>query len=720
MLRPNRWAGRPCHAMNSMRETILPPLREELVIHESTRGHDGQPGWGLHDPARNRFFRLDWLSFEILQRWSLGVPAVIARNVGEQTPLRPSESDVESVLTFLSQNQLLHLAGGNTSATFAREVRERRQTGWRWVLHNYLFFRVPLVQPESLLRWLDARLRLLYSPLFWWITAGALLAGVVLVSRQWETFSATWGNLRDASGLLGLVVVVLLVKVVHEFGHGLVATHFGCRVPTMGVAFLVMTPVAYTDVNEAWKLTDRSSRLWIGAAGVLAELCLAAWATLAWAVLPDGAWRNAAFILAAVTWVKSVLINASPIMRFDGYYLLSDYLELPNLHQRAFALARWQLRELLFRLGAQPPEHFRPALRRGLVSFAWFVWIYRLVLFLGIAVFVYHTFFKALGIVLFAVEIVWFVLLPVWSELTAWYKERRSIRRSRRWIGVAGGTVTLLALTAIPIPQRVRVVGVLSPQQEFKVVTPAPAQLLELSGLDGVEVQPGDILFRLASPELDQKLARAIERERTLRAEVAAAGVDATQRPRLLTLQAALATAQAARRDAELTRAQLTPTAPFAGVLRLRDCELRPGEWLARDEHMATLVAPGPLQATGFLTEQAAHLVSEGAQARFYPENAPEQTVAMVVRAVERDATRTLSHPMLTTPFGGKLPAHLVEGELVPEQAVYRVSFDAAELDSVATNQVRRGTLVIAAGRESLLARWSRNFVSLLWREAGF
>src|SRR5690606_37041899 len=136
---------------------------------------------------------------------------------------------------------------------------------------------------------------------------------------------------------------------------------------------------------EAWKLDSRRKRFAIGAAGIAAELILAVLATLAWTMLPDGPFRAAAFVLATSTWILTILINASPFTRFDGYFLLADWLNLPNLHARSFALARWWLRETLFGFGDAPPEDFAPARRRRLVMLALFTWLYRLILFIAIA-----------------------------------------------------------------------------------------------------------------------------------------------------------------------------------------------------------------------------------------------------------------------------------------------------------------------------------------------
>ncbi|MEG1042902.1 MAG: site-2 protease family protein, partial [Pseudomonas sp.] len=287
----------------------------------------------------------------------------------------------------------------------------------------------------------------------------ALVAGLWGVSRSWGEFTATLVDSLTWQGLLAYGLTLGLVKMLHELGHGFTAKRFGCRVPTMGIAFLVLWPVAYTDTNEVWKLTRRDQRLKVAGAGIVTELVIAAWALLAWVWLPDGAPKSMAFLLATTTWVSTLAINASPFMRFDGYFLLSDFLQMPNLHSRAFALARWDLREKLFKLGEPAPESFTDSKRRWLIVFAWATWIYRLVLFLGIAALVYHFFIKALGILLFLVEIVWFIAKPLWSEISAWYKRWPQIIHSRRARWSAIGLIALMVPCWLPLPTPVRTQG---------------------------------------------------------------------------------------------------------------------------------------------------------------------------------------------------------------------------------------------------------------------
>ena len=276
---------------------MLPALREELALYPAATGHDGAPGWSLHDPVRDLFFRVDWLSFEVLSRWHLGDPAAILADLERTTPLEPEPADVEAVAEFLARNQLLQQHDSEGTARYLA-ARQRARTGWwQWLVHRYLFFRVPLWNPDRFLgRW-GGTVGIFYSRGFLLATLLALTLGLVLVSRQWDVFMATVVDMFTWEALAGFAVAIVLVKLLHEFGHAFTARRMGCHVPTMGVAFLVLFPLAYTDVNETWTLPRRRQRLAVGAAGMLTEFAVAAWATWAWALLPDGT-------IVATTYIK--------------------------------------------------------------------------------------------------------------------------------------------------------------------------------------------------------------------------------------------------------------------------------------------------------------------------------------------------------------------------------------------------------------------------------
>lgn len=270
------------------------------------------------------------------------------------------------------------------------------------------------------------------------------------VARRWDAFFTTLIDNASMSGLASYAIAIVLVKTLHELGHASTAEHQRCRVPAMGIAFLVMLPMPCTDTHDTWRLTDRYDRLKVASAGTLTQMVIAAWAALAWVVLPEGSLSAAAFYLATLSWVVTLAINASPLMRFDGYFMLSNWLDLPNLHSRSFALARWHLRDVLFDLGEPRPEIFKPGLHRALIGFAWLTLLYRLVLFIGLALLAYHFFTKVLGVIFFITEIVWFILLPVKSELFSWWQRRRLIATrsaARRSLWLCAG---LIVLTVTP------------------------------------------------------------------------------------------------------------------------------------------------------------------------------------------------------------------------------------------------------------------------------
>ena len=699
-------------------QSVLPTLRQELAIGAGPRLADGQPSWTLHDPVRNLFFQLDWPSFEMLSRWDLRDPQAVLAEINRDTALQLDSEALDRLMAFLRDQQLLQPASGSAASLAA--LRDKQRGNWQqWLLHNYLFFRIPLLRPDRWLTWLQPRLAFLFSPTFRLLTIVAGVLGLTGVYRDWDRFSATLMDTLSWNGALLYGAAIVFAKTCHEMGHALTAKRYGCRVPTMGLAFLVMWPVAYTDTNEVWKLARRGQRLAVAGAGIVTELGIAVWATLAWTWLPEGGPKQVAFLLSTTTWITTLAINASPFMRFDGYYMLSDYLGLPNLHSRAFALARWDLRERLFALGEPAPEAFPRRRQTGLILFAWAVWIYRLVLFLGIAALVYHFFIKAVGIVLFVVEMGWFVALPVWRELQAWRARWPALRRSPRARRSALLAALLVFALFLPWPDRVHTSGLLQPQTRLALYAPAQAVLDALPVASGQAVEPGQPLLRLSSAELDLRASEAGTRHELLAWQSAASGLDAASRQdwQVLNDQLAVANAEQAAVSTDLQRYR--PVALFAGVMVDVDPDLRPGEWLKSQEYLGSLVAADRWQVVTYVDEEAVRRITRGDRALFVADGLAGPALRLTVASIDRNASRTLGEPELASLFGGDVLVREKNGTLFPEHAVYRVVLDA---DSAlpATTPAWRGRVTIAGQWEVPAMRFLRSAASVAWREAGF
>ena len=692
-----------------------PTLREDLQLHHGPALPDGQPSWTLQDPVRHRFIRLDWLSHEVLSHWWLADPARIAEQISQRTTLAVEPEHVVQVLEWARREELVlpqapprphGRAGGLQGLT-------------TWLLHHYLFFRVPLFNPDRLLERLLPLTAWLGSPRFTRLTLVVLVLGLLGLSRNLGQVHAQWLDLLSWQGLALYGVTLAMVKVAHEFGHALVAKQQGLRVPTMGAAFMVMWPVAYTDTSEAWRLSDARARLRIAAAGVRTELTLAAWATLAWVLLPDGLLRTAAFIVATMTWVSSLLVNLSPFMRFDGYFLLCDLLDLPNLHERSFALARWHLRQAVLGWRAASPEDVAPARRRALIAFAWATWAYRLVLYLGIAWMVYHFGFPALGLMLFAVELGWFIAAPVWREWGVWAQGWRRWRAARRWrlsllALLAGG-----ALLAVPWPVRETAAAVLMPVGELAVHLPAPATLQSLSLQPGQAVSQGTPLLAVEAPALDQRLAAVQVRQRQIERQLDMASLSGEQQAQWQILQASLASVRDEATALRMERARLQPVAPFDAVVVERDPSLRPGMVISPRQTVLRLAGKGPARVVAMVSELAAASLQPGDQAMVGVDADPRRRWPARVVSVAPHASAELAEPMLARSHGGLVEAREQAGRWLPVQPLYRVELVLQADPGLSPRHWRAHVVIDLPARRPWDRAW-RAVSEVLAREVGF
>lgn len=701
-------------------EVKLPPLRDELSLSPGPRAPDGSPTWTIQDPATGRFFRLGWMEFEVLLRWTLGRPSAIAEAIRSNTALRPTESDVRRFATQLLAANLLRPTTPQAVAQIAAQHEAARQMNLAWLaLKNYLFFRLPLVRPDALLTALAEWMRWIFSTTFLVITLGAGVVGFLLALRQWDVFVASFPYLTTGEGIvLGLAALVLL-KVLHECGHGLMAKRYGCHVRTAGVAFMLFVPMFYTDVSDAWRLKDRRQRVLIAVAGIFTELFIACWALLFWSLLPDGPLRSVAFVWATTTWILTLLVNANPLMRFDGYYILSDALDQPNLQDTAFALGRWHMRRIL--LGAQEPVPVTVARRRRriLIVYAYATWVFRFLLFMGIAAAVYLMSFKVLGILLAAVEIAWFILRPIWKEISSWRRLKLAQAMNpvmfRSFILLAG----LVLLMVLPWRATVHGDALISAEKRVLLMAPAPGQVAEIAVRPGQRVEQSQVLFRVSSPPLEHEVGLHRLRIANLswQIEVVSQQQESIARAAILIHERDAARQRLA--SAESALSQLVLRAPFDGeVVEVAD-PLDRLEWVERGEPLAMLVDRTTSHVEAFVAEQHIHRLAVGRMAQVQPRNPDLGAFAAVVEAIDTSATRQLPEVALASTHGGPIPARVgANNTTVPETPVYRVRLHP--IVPIEVTRMELATVRIEADAESLFSRSWRHIKGVLIRESGF
>lgn len=352
----------------------------------------------VQHPSNNQFFRLNQPAYyfvglldgkrTVSQAWKLA-----SEQLGDNAPTQGEAIHLMGQL--YTSNLLLADLPGDTEALF-RRYRKRIRREIQGYLMNLLFIRIPIFDPDHFLdRWLP-----IFGKLFTWfgllLLVALMSAGAYALAGKWGDLFAKGKDVLDPSNLFYLYIGTVLVKVIHEFGHSFACKKFGRdsgsggEVHVMGIMFLIFTPMPYMDASSAWALRSKWHRVVIGAAGMMVELGVASVAAIAWANTSDGTVHTILFNMMFVASVSTVLFNANPLLRYDGYYILSDLLEIPNLSQRATDYMKYLVRRYIWRVrNLQCPAHSGG-------ERAWFIiygissTIYRAIIYVGIILFVYR------------------------------------------------------------------------------------------------------------------------------------------------------------------------------------------------------------------------------------------------------------------------------------------------------------------------------------------
>jgi putative peptide zinc metalloprotease protein len=696
----------------------LPALRSDLHILRVGTFRDGSPRYRIHDPLRNRYFELGQVDVDVLAHWQGGESAIAMATrlaaAGEDVAVE----DILGLRELLVRYQLVD-ASGPANFAMLRELWLRQRLHWlTWLLHHYLFFRIPLLRPDALLVKLLPAARLLVSLPVRVLLLVLALVTPVLLAREWTDYTQAFAGLLTLEGIVASAVAAFFAKILHECGHAFVARAHGVRVPVMGLGFLVMWPVLYTDTSDSWKLPDHRARFRIAAAGIATEGAIALVALFLWTITPPGGLRSALFFLSTTSLLITLSLNASPFMRFDGYFLLSDALDFPHLHERAGAQARWWLRRTLWGRDVPPPESHGRRFGRFLVAFALVTWAYRAVVFFGIALLVYLAFFKLLGIALMAVELGWFIARPVWSEARDLWRMRRELHP--RWLrlfallALAGGGLTLLAWAG-----EARAPGLLMTAEETRLYAPSPARLAELRVQAGQQVRQGEVLMVLEAPDLAFRAQANEVGVARIQGELARIASSDRQRERALVLQEELAEALSQQQGIREEQALLTVRAAQAGRVTDLPADLVPGRWLHPRQLLGRVVATRAAQVRAWVSESQVKRLHVGQQLQFVPQMPELPRIAGRVVRVDTTGSRLLPHQLLAAQHGGPLVAtQNARGGWELHETLYQVDLDTGAAPPPA--MLSPGVLHVPTGPLDAVTASVRQLLTVLVRESGF
>lgn len=697
----------------------LPPLRNDLQLLKAPNAYDGSQAWTLYDPVSNHFFRVGVLVFYMLNNWSVDNSRELINKISVDTVFNPTEEDVSALIDFLHINQLTVQSHNQQSAEYLSQHQKYNAGRLKRLFSQYLFFRVPLFRPDVFLNRTYPFVKKLCSSTFVHFIILIGFIGVYFVSRQWDIFVNTFLHFFTFQGALIYAVALIGTKIFHELGHAYTAKHYGCRVPSMGVAFMVMMPMLYSDMTDTWRLQSKKQRIHVAAAGMINELMLAGVCLFIWAFLPDGVFRSVCFIIATTSLISSLAINLTPFMRFDGYYILSDWWGVDNLQQRSFQLAQWKLRQLLFGVIEDKPEHLFPSLEFKLICYAWLTWLYRLILFLGIALLVYHFFFKLLGLILFIVEIVMLILMPIYKEVRQWWVLKSKIHQSGRlwfWVIFLIGSFGLLF---IPWNSHVQIPGILTSATYASIYPSESAQVVSIDIKRGQKVEKDQVLIVLKSAKLDKEIELTRKQLKFFKLRAMRAVTNRQDQDDLHVILEQIAAETSKLEGLEKRQERLILRAPFSGVVAEIDETLHAHQWINNADPLCFIMDPLAIEIKGIASGNDLNRIELGQQALFYPDDPFLPTLTASINRIDWGNIKNLDMTYFASQYGGEVAVKSNnDGMFVPETTAYSVRL--GNVSSTVLQQEMRGNILIIGKPVSLAKRAYELVVSVIIRESGF
>ena len=311
--------------------TVIGNLRADIELIRPGRHGDY---YMLFDPSSEHYFKIGEEAVQILSRLDQPYELDAFMERLQRTGVHASRDDVLALVSFLVQNSLLEPGYGQVEMQKKKVAEIKRQTRLlRWA-SAYMFVKLPPLRPAHILEAIKPYTDFLVSRWMLWLIALPALLGYILMIRDFSAVRATFLDSLSWAGLAKYFVAILLLKVVHEMAHALAANHFGCKVRAFGISFIVFYPRLFTDTTDSWRL-PRKQRLLIDAGGIIGELLVGGIAALLWCYTPPGVAKSTMFYIFAVSTLSTLLANGNPLIRYDGYYILCDLVNMENLMGRS-------------------------------------------------------------------------------------------------------------------------------------------------------------------------------------------------------------------------------------------------------------------------------------------------------------------------------------------------------------------------------------------------
>jgi putative peptide zinc metalloprotease protein len=590
---------------------MKPRLRPHVQI---TRQHYRGRRWHVvHDPTSNQFYRLNPIAHDFVGMLDGHRDVETAWNASLQKfgDAAPTQNEIIQLIGQLYQSNLLSLDASPETEQLLRRGRERLKRKAAAQAIGIMYLKMRVFNPDRILTACEPVLRPILNRWGFIAWCGLVVWALYTILPHWSKLSQSFSEraLFDPAYLWLVPVAYVLTKAIHEFGHGVICKRFGGQVPEFGFMLLVLLPSPFVDASAAWSFANKWQRIAVGAAGMMFELTVASIAAFVWVAQENGGSptiQHLCFNIMVSSSIATVLFNANPLMRFDGYYILADLLEVPNLAQRSNRMLMHLVQKGIFRLKNLQPPSTDAGEQAILVVYGILSGAYRIFLFISITLFILGQFF-AIGLVLAIwTAVAWFVI-PV-GKLIHWLATSPQISEHRlRTVATTLGLVLLggVVLGVIPMPDRRHGTGVIESLNKDQLHYETDGFVVKVHKRPGEHVAKDEPIVTLESREL-------LERRRSIQSqldEFIIAERDAISRGEPASAELARERERVGREnlaEVDLRISKLVVRAPHAGMIAGADPAVRLGAFVKRGEAVCDVVDPGTVRVAATLDQRQA------------------------------------------------------------------------------------------------------------------
>ncbi|MBC7783422.1 MAG: HlyD family efflux transporter periplasmic adaptor subunit [Burkholderiales bacterium] len=646
---------------------LRPRLRPTAQI--SRQYYRGDRWYVVRDPAGNQFHRLSDPAYRFVGLLDG------SRTVGEAWDLvggqladdAPTQSEVIQILSQLFAANLIETDVTPDSAVILKRQKMHFKRKMQQRLMNLLFPRMPLWDPDNFIKTWMPVIRLMLSWFGAVVWLAVVIGAIVVLAPMWPELQASTKDAIAPSNWAWLWVTFIVIKFIHEMGHAFSCRRFGGEVHEVGIMLLVLVPTPYVDASSAWAFPNKWKRVFVGAGGMIFELFVAAVCAFIWAqTRGSGSGQlinQLAYNTMLIASVSTIIFNANPLLRYDGYYILSDYWEIPNLQRKSSEYTLGLIKRHIFRVKQQQPLP-APWQRVQLFVYAIASSAYRIFVSLAIAYMLFYSLpeqLKIIGLLMGIGALTTFLLFPLFKLLKYLSTDPELHRKRARAWGFTGAVTAALVLLigVINFPVAVRAEGVLEPAERRSIYTETPGFVEDVKVADGDWVKAGDVLMVLSNrqeqSQLDEQLIelQIVEKQITASLGNPPEHVVFTGRLQRLGFIA----------DQQKDRvAKLIIRAPIDGRVVAPEIGNMKGAYLPPSQLIATITQQSQLEA--FVVIDQADIARVGGDGKF---SAQLRCVGAPNQVVDVDASRVKISPAAKKEVRSAALTHAGEGERVPD-----------------------------------------------------